>query len=189
MGMISFNGVNYHNNGSKVENISEEEYQALVQAGEVDPNTIYFRYDGETSFPPVQNDGNATSLIDESIPTGQTIDSVLSSNFLPNAFTGILAINTNEVTDFGHNSFVSAGVLHFRGYCKFATALADQKQLFQISGKTAKFRSEGIIVTKQPSAFIAPIYITENSNTIILNSSISGAISSWCFIILDVALS
>ena len=79
--MISFNGVNYHNNGSKVENISEEEYQALVQAGEVDPNTIYFRYDGETSFPPVQNDGNATSLIDESIPTGQTIDSVLNSNF------------------------------------------------------------------------------------------------------------
>ena len=80
--MISFNGVNYHNNGSKVENISEEEYQALVQAGEVDPNTIYFRYDGETSFPPVQNDGNATSLIDESIPTGKTIESVLNSNFV-----------------------------------------------------------------------------------------------------------
>ena len=85
MGVVSYRGVDYSNKGPRIQNISEEEYQALVQAGEVDPNTIYFRYDGETSFPPVQNDGNATSLIDESIPTGQTIDSVLSSNLVDNS--------------------------------------------------------------------------------------------------------
>ena len=53
MGMISFNGVNYPNNGSKV-----------------------------------QNDDSATSFNALSIPTGQTIDSVLDTNFVSKTFLG-----------------------------------------------------------------------------------------------------
>ena len=136
----------------------------------------------------VQSDATATSLNPLDVPNGQTIESVLNSNLMPNAFTGVSPINTSLVTDFGHNSFTAAGVLHIRGFCHLA-AMADQTQIFQISGKTAKFRSEGVIIMKQPAAIVAPIYIPADSNTIYLNSAISSSLASyWSFVIIDIAL-
>lgn len=104
----------------------------------------------------------------------------LNSNLMPISFQSISAA-TALVSDFSHTSFISAGVLHFRGYFHHASDIADQTTLFSLSGKTAKFRSEGILVDKNPSKFNAPIYINANDNKILLNSYME-ATSNWCLI-------
>ena len=107
----------------------------------------------------------------------------------PTSFANISRVNTSQITDFAHNSFTAAGVLHIRGYFHVATALADQTNLFKIGdSKKAKFRSEGIIVKKNTGEFVAPIYISANSDTIILNTAIGAITASWCFVIMDIAI-
>lgn len=105
---------------------------------------------------------------------------------MPISFQSISAVS-ERISDFGHNSFISAGVLHFRGYLHHTSDIGDQTTLFSLSGKTAKFRSEGILVDKNPSKFNAPIYINANDNKIILNSYMEWT-SNWCFVIIDIAL-
>lgn len=134
----------------------------------------------------VQDSSSASDLTNGLLPTGQTIKSYLNSNLMPISFQSISAVS-ERISDFGHNSFISAGVLHFRGYFRHASDIADQTALFSLSGKTAKFRSEGILVDKNPSKFDAPIYINANDNKIILNSYME-ATNQWCFVIIDIAL-
>ena len=85
MGVITHRGINYPNSGSKVQNISEADYAALEQAGTVDPNTVYFRYELEDFGYEVQDDGTATDLIDGKVPTGRTIENVLNSKLVDNS--------------------------------------------------------------------------------------------------------
>lgn len=82
MSIISFNGIDYGCSGSpKIEQITEANYQALVQAGEVDPSIAYFRMDAPSLYPLIQDDGTATDLDNGKLATGQTIKSYLGNKF------------------------------------------------------------------------------------------------------------
>lgn len=86
MSIISFNGIDYGCSGSpKIEQITEANYQALVQAGEVDSSIAYFRMDAPSLYPLIQDDGTATDLENGKLVTGQTIESYVNSRIQDNA--------------------------------------------------------------------------------------------------------
>lgn len=86
MSIISFNGIDYGCSGSpKIEQITEANYQALVQAGEVDPSIAYFRMDAPSLYPLIQDDASATDLENGKLATGQTIESYINSRIQDNA--------------------------------------------------------------------------------------------------------
>ena len=81
--------------------VSEAEYAALSQAEKTN-GTIYFRYEATGVMREIQDNGSATSLTSGALPTGQTIESYLNSNFLnfPIRSVGTLSadvINTAKV--------------------------------------------------------------------------------------------
>lgn len=85
MGVVSYRGVDYSNKGPRIQNISEADYAALEQAGTIDPNTVYFRYELEDFGFNVQDDGTATTLLGGKVPTGRTIESYISNKIQDNA--------------------------------------------------------------------------------------------------------
>ena len=83
MSIISFNGIDYGCSGSpKIEQITEANYQALVQAGEVDPSIAYFRIDAPSLYPLIQDDATATDLENGKLATGQTIESWANKKYV-----------------------------------------------------------------------------------------------------------
>ena len=83
MGVVSYRGVDYSNKGPRIQNISEADYAALEQAGTIDPNTVYFRYELEDFGFNVQDDGTATTLLGGKVPTGRTIESYIHDAIHP----------------------------------------------------------------------------------------------------------
>lgn len=75
--------------------MSYADYQALELAGEVDPNVAYYIPDAPSLYPPVQDNGSATTLNDGDLPTGQTIVSYLNSNLVQYLFPQSKANNTS----------------------------------------------------------------------------------------------
>ena len=133
---------------------------------------------------------SADSSLDALFPTSGAVKSYLNSNYLPTARTVSIVAATasaNKVADWNNFSFIQCGVLHIRGYFHITGTMSDQTPLFYIQGIAAKFRSEGIIVSKLPS-FIGPVYVSQDRNVVVTNCQME-PLSSWCFMIMDIALS
>lgn len=101
MSIISFNGIDYGCSGSpKIEQITEANYQALVQAGEVDPSIAYFRIDAPSLYPLIQDDATATDLENGKLATGQTIESYVSKLLNPTVYspgTGCTLVKVGKI--------------------------------------------------------------------------------------------
>lgn len=125
-----------------------------------------------------------TSDVVNNLTSGETRP--VSSGAVYNALSAnypTITAASNSITSFGHNSFVKDGIMYVRGFFK-AGNLADQTTLLEISGYTAKKRSEGIIITKYYNT-IEPVFVAENSNKILLNSTRTNAGDNWTFIMID----
>ena len=99
MGGMYHNGHFYGGGGTaKVMRISDADYLAMKQAGTLDPNTAYFRYDAPSVYPEVQDDGTATDLADGKIQTGRTIESYINKNLRTADATGVITKLTTSGT-------------------------------------------------------------------------------------------
>lgn len=113
-----------------------------------------------------------------------TVGDELGSGITPS----ITALNSN-ISDFTNNSFIKNGVLCIRAYFHISGSVTDQTALFQVSGISARKRSEGMIIVKTTTTStptnVIPVYMPENGNIIQCNSEKVSS-TAWHFLIMEV---
>ena len=182
MSIISFNGIDYGCSGSpKIEQITEANYQALVQAGEVDPSIAYFRMDAPSLYPLIQDDGTATDLENGKLATGQTIESYVSKLLNPSSYSPGTGCKMVKIGNVVTCTFTGLGGLNNFSVAGGALLINDAHSAYRPS---TNVNFLGLIYQSDSSNYIATIDMLTNGNMVVqyknnLNTRSVGVSSSY----------